>query len=126
MDVKKKIEIGGEKMEAGQLIQTIAEKVKEIITAEVRQELRDFKNTVSGQLEGFKLAIESISERQSNVESEVRNINQKIETMFMQLSNRIDETNKRIDEANKRIDETNNKIEKMFMQLNNRIDEVNK
>ncbi|MFN4220465.1 MAG: hypothetical protein ACK4GJ_06070, partial [bacterium] len=85
-------------MEASQLIQTIVEKVKEIITAEVKQELRDFKNTVSGQLEGFKLAIESILERQSNVENQIRNINQKIETMFMQLNNRIDETNKRIDE----------------------------
>ncbi|MFN3478062.1 MAG: hypothetical protein ACK4ZM_01690, partial [bacterium] len=77
-------------MEGGQLIQTIAEKVKEIITAEVKQELRDFKNTVSGQLEGFKLAIEgvklaieNVTERQNSLESEVRNINQKIEKMFM-------------------------------------------
>ncbi|MFN4220524.1 MAG: hypothetical protein ACK4GJ_06385, partial [bacterium] len=76
-------------MESGQLIQTIIEKVKEIITAEVKQELRDFKNSVSGQLEGFKLAIESILERQSNVESEMRSINQKIDTMFIQLNNRV-------------------------------------
>lgn len=117
------------------------EKLKELIIGEIKEELKEFKATVSGQLQGFALAIESINARLPYIENEIRDIRRAIETTnnridetnkridelrvelkneIMENTRRIDETNKRIDETNKRIDETNKRID----ETNKRIDEL--
>jgi len=99
----------------------IAEKMRDMILGELKEEFRDFKASVSGELNGFRLAIESmnarmaaIEARQNNIENELRDIRRAIDM----TNQRIDETNKRIDETNKRIDETNKRID----DLNSRVD----
>jgi uncharacterized protein YdhG (YjbR/CyaY superfamily) len=42
--------------------------IKDTILSEIRDDFKDFKNQVSYQLEGFKLAIQSINERMSSIE----------------------------------------------------------
>ena len=42
-------------------IEKLAEKLKELIVGELKEEFRDFKATVSGELAGFRLAIESMN-----------------------------------------------------------------
>jgi hypothetical protein len=39
----------------------IAEKIRDIVSMEIKDEFRDFKASVSGKLNGFRLAIESIN-----------------------------------------------------------------
>ena len=60
-------------------IEKLAEKLKELIVGELKEEFRVFKATVSGELAGFRLAIESMNqrlsaleERQSSLEAELR------------------------------------------------------
>lgn len=67
-------------------IEKLAEKLKELIVGELKEEFRDFKATVSGELAGFRLAIESMNqrlsaleERQSSLEAELRDIRRSIE-----------------------------------------------
>ena len=98
-------------------IEKLAEKLKELIVGELKEEFRDFKATVSGELAGFRLAIESMNqrlsaleERQSSLE-ELRDIRRSIEY----TNQRIDETNQRIDETNKRIDQTRAELKEEIM-----------
>jgi len=116
----------------------IAEKIKDIVIGEVKEELRDFKVSVTGELAGFRLAIESINarmgtieSRQSNMENELRDIRRSIDetnkridelrvelkTEIMANTTRIDETNKRIDDTNKRIDDTNKRIDALYLEV---------
>ncbi|GAQ94538.1 hypothetical protein TAGGR_1722 [Thermodesulfovibrio aggregans] len=64
----------------------VVDKIRDLILREIKEELRDFKATISGQLSGFALAIqsinarmESIESRQSNIESELRDITRAID-----------------------------------------------
>ncbi|MEZ0344718.1 MAG: hypothetical protein ABWJ99_07975 [Caldimicrobium sp.] len=88
-------------------LEKLVEKLKELIISEIKEEFKEFKATVSGQLEGFRLAIESMNARMTNLEGEVRDLRRALD----ETNKRIDETNKRIDETNKRIDETNKRLE---------------
>lgn len=55
------------------------EKLRELIVGEIKEELREFKATVTGQLQGFALAIESINARMGNIESDIRDLRKSIE-----------------------------------------------
>ncbi len=106
-------------------IEKIAEKLKDLIIGEIREEFREFKSSVTGELAGYRIAIESmngrmagIEARQAALESEIRDMRKAID----ETNKRIDETNKRINDINKRIDETNKRID----ETNKRIDETNK
>lgn len=113
----------------------IAERIRDLILGEIKEEFKDFKNTVTGQLAGFQIAIESMNarmaaienrmtameNRQINIENELRQIRKSIDD----TNKRIDDTNKRIDETNKRIDETNKRIDDLDCKLSTRIDNLN-
>lgn len=110
-------------------IEKILEKFKEAIIGEVKAELREFKATVTGQLEGYKVALEAMNGRMSAIEADIRDLRRTLEN----TNKRIDDTNKRIDDTNLRIDETNRKIDELRVELRDeirkntdRIDETNK
>jgi len=114
-------------------LERLAEKIRDIVLGEIRDEFREFRASVTGELSGFRIALESINARQANLENELRDIRRSID----EINKRIDETNKRIDnvrdyllaridEINKRIDETNNRIDNVKYYLLARIDEINK
>ncbi len=105
----------------------LAEKLKDLIVGELKEEFRDFKATVSGELAGFRLVVESLNQRmaslesrQKSLEAEMREIKRMLEYINQRIdetNKRIDDTNKRIDDVNKRIDETNEKIDKTRAEL---------
>jgi len=66
--------------------QQIAEKVRDLLMGAIREEFREFKAEVRGQLEGFRLAIETMNKRLDSIERRLDN-----------LEKRVDETNQRID-----------------------------
>jgi len=118
----------------------VVDKIKDLILGEIREELRDFKATVSGQPSGFALAIqsinariESIESRQSNIESELRDIrraiyetNKRIDELRVELKTEIMMNTQRIDETNKRIDETNKHIDNLYIEVANIRGDLNK
>ncbi|MBO8180827.1 MAG: hypothetical protein H0Z19_10205 [Archaeoglobus sp.] len=98
--------------------QQIAEKVRDLIMGAMREEFREFKAEVRGQLEGFRLAIETMNKRMDAIERRMDSLerridetNKKIDYVRDELTARIDETNKRIDETNKRIDILSTRLE---------------
>ena len=110
----------------------IAERIRDLILGEIKEEFKDFKNTVTGQLAGFQIAIESMNARMAAIENrmtamENRQIN--IENELRQIRKSIDDTNKRIDDTNKRIDDLDwklsTRIDNLNAQLSARIDETN-
>jgi len=106
----------------------IAERIRDLILGEIKEQFKDFKNTVTGQLAGFQIAIESMNARMAAIENrmtamENRQIN--IENELRQIRKSIDDTNKRIDDTNKRIDETNKRIDDLDWKLSTRIDNLN-
>lgn len=106
-------------------IEKILEKFKEAIIGEVKAELREFKVTVTGQLEGYKVALEAMNGRMSAIETDIRDLRRTLEN----TNKRIDDTNKRIDDTNMRIDETNRKVDELRDEIRkntDRIDETNK
>jgi len=125
----------------------IAEKIRDMILGEIKEEFRDFKNSVTGELSGFKLAIEamnarmsgiesrmaSLEARQNNLESELRDLRRAIDELRVELKGEIMQNTARIDDLRvelkgeimqntARIDETNKRID----ETNKRIDETNK
>ncbi|MCS7199164.1 MAG: Atg14 domain-containing protein [Caldimicrobium sp.] len=107
-------------------IKSILNEFKEAIIREVKEELREFKASVNGTLEGFKVAIISMEQRISNIENELRAIRAELNETKSYLIQRIDETNKRIDETNKRIDEVRVELTQRVDETNNMIKETNK
>ncbi|MBS3946813.1 MAG: hypothetical protein KGZ57_00715 [Dethiobacter sp.] len=93
----------------------LAEKIRDLVLGEIREEFRDFRASVTGELSGFRLAIEALGARQTNLEHELREIRRTI-----------GETNKRIDETNKRIDELRVELRAEIMANTSRIDETNR
>ncbi|MFN3479306.1 MAG: coiled-coil domain-containing protein [Thermodesulfovibrionales bacterium] len=110
-------------------LEKIAEKIRDLVVGEIKEEFRDFKASVTGELSGFRLAIESLNARQGSMEARQSNI----ENELRDIRRSIDEMNKRIDDTNKRIDDTNKKIDELRVELKAeiyantaRIDETNK
>ncbi|RLI82225.1 hypothetical protein DRP07_05625 [Archaeoglobales archaeon] len=54
--------------------QKIAVAVKNAIMGELRDEFKEFRAEVRGQLDGFKLAIDTMNKRLDGIESRVGNI----------------------------------------------------
>jgi chromosome segregation ATPase len=118
----------------------IAEKIRDMILGEIKEEFRDFKASVTGELSGFRLAIESmnarmsgiesrmsaIESRQDNIENELRDLRRTIAETRAELKAEIMQNTLRIDETNKRIDETRAELKAEIMQNTMRIDETNK
>lgn len=98
----------------------VAERLRDLILGEVKEEFRDFRASVTGELSGFRLAVESLNARMGAMESRQSNI----ENELRDIRRSIDETNKRIDalyleigETNKRIDETNKRIDSLYLEV---------
>ncbi len=64
--------------------QQIAEKVRDLLLGELRDEFKEFKAEVRGQLEGFRLAIETMNRRLDSLEM---NINKRIDSVERRLAN---------------------------------------
>lgn len=102
----------------------IAEKIRDLVLGEIKQEFRDFRASVTGELTGFRLAIESLNARQSSMEHELRDIkrsidetNKRIDETRVELKAEIMANTARIDETNKRIDETNRRIDALYLEM---------
>lgn len=127
-------------------IQKLFEKFKDTIVGELKAELSDFKATVNGQLEGYRVAIESINQRMSgiearfgNFENDIRDLRtelnytnkriddviKKVDDLKVELKEEINQNTLRIDDTNKRIDETRAELKKEISQNTLRIDENN-
>lgn len=102
--------------------ENIAEKIRDLVLGDIKEEFKDFKASVTGELSGFRIAVESLNARMSSMESRQSNM----EHELRDIRRSIDETNKRIDETNKRIDETRVELKAEIMQNTARIDEINK
>lgn len=70
-----------------------AEKIRDLVLGEIKEEFRDFKTSVTGELSGFRFTIESINARMGAIESRQSSI----ESDLRELRRLIDETNTRID-----------------------------
>jgi uncharacterized coiled-coil DUF342 family protein len=106
-------------------VDKLLEKVRGLIISEIKEEFREFRASVTGQLEGFKLALESVNARITNLEGEVRDIrraldetNKRIDDLGVELKGEIMANTQRIDETNKRIDYLSNEVSKMRGDLN--------
>ncbi|MBA5942062.1 MAG: hypothetical protein H0M93_01845 [Methanophagales archaeon] len=114
-------------------VQKMAEALKDLIIHELKEEFRESRAEVRGQLQGFQLAIESMSKRMDgmdtrlgNLESDMRALNLKqddtnnrIESLRADLTARIDDTNNRIDS---RIDSLRAELTARMDTLSMRID----
>ena len=49
-------------------ISVLADKIKEAVIGEIRQEFKEFRAEVRGELSGFRLAIEAMSKRMDGIE----------------------------------------------------------
>ncbi len=132
-------------------ITKIIDAIKNAIISEIRDELKEFKASVTGELSGFRLAIQSISERQTSIEANIHNLKselkqeiqqvrselkqeiqqvrselkQEIQEVRSELKQEIQLNTLRIDETNKRIDETNKRIDILTIETNKKIDLLN-
>jgi chromosome segregation ATPase len=120
--------------------QKIAEAVKSSIIGEIKQELKEFIASVTGELSGFRLAIESMNARmnslearQANFEAELRDIrraldetNKRIDHLRAELKVEIMKNTERIDETNKRIGETNKRIDYLHFEVSGIRGDLNK
>lgn len=105
-------------------IEKLTQAIKDIVIGELKQEFKEFRTEVRGELAGYRLAIESLSERMKNIEDDIRDIR----IAIVETNKRIDETNKRIDETNKRVEEVKDsllaRIDKRMDDANRRIDHL--
>lgn len=111
----------------------LAEKIRDLVLGEIREEFRDFRASVTGELSGFRLAIEALGARQTNLEHELREIrrtigetNRRIDELRVELKAEIMANTARIDETNKRIDELRVELKAEIMANTARIDETNR
>jgi len=100
----------------------IAEKIGDMVLGQVKEEFREFRASVTGELNGFRIAIESMNARMAALEFQQG----QFQNDLRDIRRAIDETNKRIDETNKRIDETRAELKLEIMKNTERIDETNK
>jgi peptidoglycan hydrolase CwlO-like protein len=101
-------------------LEKLVEKLREVILADIKGEFRDFKASVTGELNGFRLAIESMNARLSGIESRLASLESRqdnLENELIHIRRAIDDTNKRIDDTNKRIDETNKRIDALYIEV---------
>lgn len=78
------------------------------------------KATVSGELAGFRLVVESLNQRMASLESR----QESLEAEMREIKRMLEYINQRIDETNKRIDDTNEKIDKTRAELKAEIDQT--
>jgi len=98
-------------------IEKLTQAIKDIVIGELKQEFKEFRTEVRGELAGYRLAIESLSERMKNIENDIRDVRREI----VEINKRIDGTNIRIDGINERIEGTNIRIDG----INERIEGTN-
>ncbi|MDZ7761310.1 MAG: hypothetical protein U5L00_13785 [Desulfovermiculus sp.] len=113
------------------------DKIRDAVVGELKEEFREFRAAVTGELAGYRVAIESLTARQTGMESELRDIRHSID----QTNRRIDQTNERMDDMKSeltaridqtrsdltaRIDETRAELKTEIAKNTERIDETNK
>lgn len=113
-------------------LEKLAEKLKDLIVGEFRDELKAFRAAVTGELAGFRIALESINARQASFYQSLSELRGEIARIHVRLDNlnkRLDDTNMRIDDVNKRFDDVYKRcdeVDKRFDDVNKRFDEVNR
>ncbi|SMP50428.1 Protein of unknown function [Desulfonatronum zhilinae] len=122
------------------------EKLRDMIVGEMRQEFKEFKSAVTGELSGYRIALESLSARMTNMENELRatrtDLTSRIENVRTEISDKIDavrselkaeidttrtELKAEIRENTRRIDTCNNRIDALqfeFIQVRERLDKA--
>ncbi|WP_448588434.1 hypothetical protein [Thermocrinis sp.] len=103
-------------------LEKLAEKIRDLIVGELREEFKLFRASVESELSGYRLAIESMNARMSGIEARMSGI----EARMSALEERQSALERRIDETNKRIDETRAELKAEIMQNTQRIDETNR
>jgi gas vesicle protein len=113
------------------------EKLRDMIVGEMRQEFKEFKSAVTGELSGYRIALESLSARMTNMESELRltrtDLTSRIETVRTELSGKIEtvrlELSGKIDtvrsELKAEIDTTRTELKAEIRENTRRIDTCN-
>ncbi len=103
-------------------IDKLAEKLKDLIVGELKEEFKEFRAQVRGELEGYRIAIESMSQRLTSIEKRISSLEEEIR----EINRRIDDLNRRVDDTNQRVDETNRRIDHIYMELSHIKDILNK
>ncbi|MBI3600658.1 MAG: hypothetical protein HY097_08460 [Nitrospinae bacterium] len=104
-------------------IEKLTQAIKDVVIGELKQEFKEFRTEVRGELAGYRLAIESLSERMKNIENDVRDIR----IAITETNKRIDETNKRIDEVKDSLSEKiDNVRDYLLARIDKRMDDANK
>lgn len=93
-------------------IEEIAEKLRDLIIGEIREEFRKFKSSGTGKHAGYRLATGSmnamiavIEARQAALDSEISNIRKLIDDLRAELMAEIMFNTQRKDDTNKKIDD---------------------
>lgn len=98
-------------------IEKLTQAIKDIVIGELKQEFKEFRTEIRGELAGYRLAIESLSERMKNIENDIR-----------EIRGAIGETNKRIDEVRDsllvKIDDVRDSLSARIDGLSARIDDL--
>jgi len=109
----------------------VAEKLRDMILGELKEEFRDFKASVTGELSGFRIAIEAINGRMNGIEARMsgiefrlsaleerqNNLERRLDEMRAELKAEIAQNTMRIDELNKRIDELNKRVDTLYLEV---------
>ncbi|WP_457550263.1 hypothetical protein [Archaeoglobus sp.] len=96
--------------------QQIAEKVGDLILGSIKEELKEFRAEVGGQLEGFRIAIESMNKRMDGIERRLSNLEDEMRALKNELiliHRRIDKTNQRIDRLADTVTLLSSRIDKL-------------
>jgi chromosome segregation ATPase len=84
-------------------IDAIAEKIRDAIMGDLRKEFSEFKAEVRGQLDGFRIAIETMNKRMDSIERRMESMDQRISRIEVKL----DEMNNKIDAINAELEQKN-------------------
>ena len=110
--------------------QQIAEKVRDLVVGSIRDEFKEFKAEVRGQLEGFRVALDTMNKRLDGLERRMDSLERRMDSLDAKIDAVREELSARIDavreELTARIDETNRRIDSVREELTARIDETNK
>jgi chromosome segregation ATPase len=110
-------------------LESLVEEFKDMILGEIKEEFKDFKASVTGELSGFRLAIEAMNGRMSGIEARMNGIETKmngIEARMNGIELRINALEERQGGFEKRLDDLRIELKAEIAQNTMRIDETNK
>ncbi|MCX7870126.1 MAG: hypothetical protein N2485_00910 [bacterium] len=106
----------------------IANIIKDSIISDLKKEFDNFRSEISGQLEGFKLALNSIENRMNSIENRMNsienrmnNVEDRIDRLRVELNDKIDKLRNELDS---KIDKVDTKIDKVSNELDGKINSL--